>query len=121
MIHIMASLCTANGASVINETIFENRLRHVPELRRFGADITSSGNIARIIGVEKLHGADVTCTDLRGGAALIVAALGAQGKSRIYKISHIDRGYENAERQFAALGADIRRLDDEKEQQPKKE
>ncbi|MBQ8077063.1 MAG: UDP-N-acetylglucosamine 1-carboxyvinyltransferase [Eubacterium sp.] len=118
---IMASLCTANGASVINETIFENRLRHVPELRRFGADITSSGNTARIIGVEKLHGADVTCTDLRGGAALIVAALGAQGKSRIYKISHIDRGYENAERQFAALGADIRRLDDEKEQQPKKE
>lgn len=116
---VMAALCTATGKSVINETIFENRLRHVPELLRFGADIKVNKRKAIVNGVDTLHGADVTSTDLRGGAALIVAALGAEGTSRIYKTRHIDRGYENTEHQFAALGADIRRVKDEKGQQIK--
>lgn len=113
---VMAALCRARGSSVISETIFENRLRHVNELIKFGADITVNKNTAVINGVGLLHGANVFCTDLRGGAALIVAALGAEGKSRINNIRHIDRGYENTERQLAALGADIRRVNDEKGQ-----
>ncbi|MBQ9516513.1 MAG: UDP-N-acetylglucosamine 1-carboxyvinyltransferase [Eubacterium sp.] len=116
---VMAALCKAHGRSAITETIFENRLQHVHELRKFGADIKVCGNTATVTGVNVLNGANVNCTDLRGGAALIIAALGAQGKSRIYNIEHIDRGYENTERQLAQLGADIRRVNDEKGQQTK--
>ncbi len=118
---VMAALCRARGTSVIKETIFENRLRHASELMRFGADIVVSERTAIVSGVRHLHGADVSCTDLRGGAALVVAALGAEGVSRINKVHHIDRGYENLEYLLASAGADIRRVNDEKEQQTKTE
>ncbi|MBE6720226.1 MAG: UDP-N-acetylglucosamine 1-carboxyvinyltransferase [Ruminococcaceae bacterium] len=113
---VMASLCTAKGSSVITETIFENRLQHAGQLSRFGADIVVSDRTAFVTGVKNLHGAAAYCTDLRGGAAIIIAALAAEGDSQIYKIHHIDRGYENIERQLSLLGADIRRKYDEKEQ-----
>ena len=111
---VMASLCTARGSSVIKETIFENRLQHAAQLCRFGADIIVSDRTAIINGVKFLHAAEAYCTDLRGGAAVVIAALCAEGTSRIYNIHHIDRGYESMERQFSLLGADMRRVYDEK-------
>ena len=114
---VMAALCKAKGSSVIKETIFENRLRHAAELSRFGADIIVSDRTAIVNGVKSLHGAEASCTDLRGGAAIVIAALAAEGKSRINHIHHIDRGYQNIENQFTLLGADIRRVNDEKGQQ----
>ena len=113
---VMAALCTARGSSVIRETIFENRLRHVPELCRFGADIIVSDSTAIVRGRRNLHGARADCTDLRGGAAVVIAALAAEGKSEIYNIHHIDRGYESIEYQMQSLGADIRRVNDEEGQ-----
>ena len=118
---VMAALCTANGTSLIKETIFENRLQHAGELARFGADVVVSDRTAVVTGVKKLHAAQAVCTDLRGGAAVVIAALAAEGRSEIYEIRHIDRGYEKIENQLAALGADIRRVNDEKGQQTKKE
>lgn len=107
---IMAMLATANGTSVITEKIFENRFRHVPEFIKMGADIrVEDGCIAVIDGVEKLHGARVSATDLRGGCALIMAALGAEGKTEIDKIYHIDRGCEAIESNLLQLGARIKR------------
>lgn len=108
---IMAVAAKANGTSIITEKIFENRFRHVPELIKMGADITVENcSVAVIQGVKKLHGAKVTAGDLRGGSALAVAAFGAEGKTEIEKICHIDRGYEAFEMNFSALGADIRRV-----------
>ena len=115
----MAALCRAKGSSIIKETIFENRLQHAAELSRFGADIVVSDRTAVVNGVSTLHGAEAYCTDLRGGAAVIIAALGAEGESRIYNINHVDRGYEKIEAQLSQLGADIRRINDEKGQQVK--
>jgi UDP-N-acetylglucosamine 1-carboxyvinyltransferase len=109
---IMAALCRAEGVTVFEETIFENRYRHVPELRKMGAKILVSEKTAIITGVRKLHGARVDATDLRGGAGLVVAALGAEGKTEIGKISYIDRGYEKFEETLTALGADIKRVID---------
>lgn len=107
---IMAMLVRANGTSVITEKIFENRFRHVPELIKMGADIrVEDGCVAVIEGVEKLSGARVSACDLRGGCALAVAALGADGKTVIDKIHHIDRGCEAFEIGLARLGADIKR------------
>ncbi len=107
---VMAVLCKANGTSVIEETIFENRFRHVDALVRMGADIQVTGHAAVIHGVKQLHGAPVSATDLRGGAALLVAGLGAQGETVLTELSHIDRGYDSPELLLRSLGADIRRI-----------
>ena len=107
----MAVLSKANGTSVITEKIFENRFRHVPELIKMGADIrVEDGCVAVIDGVESLCGAKVSASDLRGGCALAVAALGAEGETVIDNIYHIDRGCEAIEKSFSLLGADIKRV-----------
>ena len=108
---IMACLCKAEGTSVIVENIFESRFKHVPELVRMGAKIKIEGKVALIDPIDKLYGTAVTAPDLRGGAALIVAGLGATGKTSIEGIRHIDRGYENIELTLSKLGADIKRID----------
>ena len=108
---LMAAACTGQGASVFLETIFENRYRHVSELARMGADIRVSGRTALVNGAA-LHGASVRCTDLRGGAALVIAALAARGESRIEDITHIDRGYEHLAEKLTALGGSIHRLEE---------
>ena len=105
----MAMNAVANGQSLIEETIFENRFKHVGELKRMGADISLQGNKATIEGVEKLKGCVVKATDLRASAALILAALCAEGESVLESIHHIDRGYSNIEEKLSALGASIRR------------
>ena len=107
---VMSMLVTAKGTSVITEKIFENRFRHVPELIKMGADIrVEDGCVAVTDGVEKLHGARVSAGDLRGGCALAVAALGADGRTVIDNIYHIDRGCEAIEKSFSQLGARIKR------------
>ncbi|MBR6554936.1 MAG: UDP-N-acetylglucosamine 1-carboxyvinyltransferase [Clostridia bacterium] len=106
---LMAVACLARGTTVFVETIFENRYRHTAELARMGADIRVSGRVALVTGVPRLLGAPVCCTDLRGGAALVLAALAAQGETVVEEIHHIDRGYTAMEHRLAALGADIRR------------
>lgn len=107
---VMAVLTLARGTSVIVENIFESRFKHVPELIRMGAKIKIEGKVALIDGSENLYGAAVTSPDLRGGASLITAALGAVGETVIGGLGHIDRGYENIEKTLAGLGADIRRI-----------
>ena len=107
----MAMNCIAEGAGVINETIFENRYMHVNELLRLGADIRVDGHTAVVRGVESLSGAPVMATDLRASASLILAGLVAQGETLIDRIYHLDRGYEHIEAKFAGLGARIRRVD----------
>lgn len=107
---MMASACTARGTTVFLENIFENRFRHAGELMRMGADIRISGRAAVVTGVSRLHGAQVCCTDLRGGAALVIAALAAEGESKITDIYHIDRGYEAMEKTISALGGNIQRI-----------
>ncbi|MCM1115156.1 MAG: UDP-N-acetylglucosamine 1-carboxyvinyltransferase [Clostridium sp.] len=112
---VVAALSVARGTSVVKENIFENRFRYVSELNRFGCDIEINDKIAIINGVRKLHGANVYATDLRGGAALVVAALAAEGESVIHSIEHIDRGYESIEKNLTLLGADIKRINYEEE------
>jgi UDP-N-acetylglucosamine 1-carboxyvinyltransferase len=104
---MMSLMCTLPGISVIIETIFENRFTHVGELRRMGADITLEGNTAVIKGTKKLTSATVMMSDLRAGAALVLAALGAHNGTEIRRIYHADRGYENLSQKLSALGADI--------------
>lgn len=104
---VMAMLTKADGTSVFVETIFENRYKHAGELARMGADIKVEGKVAVVQGVPELYGASVEATDLRGGAALVVAALGADGMTRIGNLHHIDRGYERIEASLQALGARI--------------
>lgn len=104
---LMAMLATANGSSIITENIFESRFKHVEELIKMGANIKTDGRVAVIRGVESLSGARVTAGDLRGGAALLLAALGASGTSEISGVALIDRGYETPEHSFASLGAEI--------------
>lgn len=106
---LMAALCKADGSSIFVENIFENRYRHVDALVKMGADIKTVGKAAVINGVEKLYGAKVTATDLRGGAAMAVAGLGAEGITEITEICHIDRGYEHLEKAVKQLGGKIRR------------
>ncbi|MEK6705651.1 MAG: UDP-N-acetylglucosamine 1-carboxyvinyltransferase [Bdellovibrionota bacterium] len=106
----MAAMAVADGASVITETIFENRFMHVPELVRLGADITIRGNSALIRGKSKLIGAPLMATDLRASAGLIIGGLCADGETVINRIYHLDRGYEQIEQKLAALGADIERI-----------
>lgn len=107
---IMASCLTADGNTVFVENIFDNRYRHVGELMRMGADIKIEGRVAIVSGVKKLHAAPVSSTDLRGGGALVVAAVGAEGTTDISEICHIDRGYDNIETYLGKLGADIQRI-----------
>ena len=109
---LMAALVRSRGTTVFEENIFENRYRHVDELVRMGADIRVSGRTAVVTGVEHLSGAAVRCTDLRGGAALCVAALAAEGESRLFETGHIDRGYEDIVRDLGALGARISRTEE---------
>lgn len=107
---MMALLSIAKGNSYVMENIFEDRFNHVPELMRMGASITVTGRTALIEGVESLSGASVHATDLRAGAALIVAALAAEGVSTVHNIHFIDRGYEHFEQKLKSLGADIERV-----------
>ena len=104
---LMAALLKAKGRTLIEENIFENRFRQVPELRRLGADITTSGKLAEIWGVDRLHGTALTATDLRGGAAMIVAGLAAEGETVVCDDGHVTRGYERLDNRLRALGADI--------------
>ena len=104
---VISMLCKAEGTSVFVENIFENRFRYVDELKRLGAKIKIEGKIAVIEGVESLSAANCNCTDLRGGAALVVAALAANGKTEIGEITHITRGYDNITTTLKQVGADI--------------
>ncbi|MEQ2457375.1 UDP-N-acetylglucosamine 1-carboxyvinyltransferase [Flavonifractor hominis] len=104
---LMAALVRGEGCTVFVENMFESRYRHVDELARMGADIRVEGRVAVVYGVPRLHGARVRAADLRGGAALVVAALAADGISRIEGLHHIDRGYQSLERDLRALGAQI--------------
>lgn len=106
----MALMTVCEGESRIQETVFENRFMHVEELMKMGAVIATSGNRATIAGVEKLHGADVRATDLRAGAALVMAGLVAKGTTRVFDIYHIDRGYSNLVEKLTGLGAAIKRV-----------
>ena len=100
---VLALLTTAHGTSIIVETVFENRYKHVEELLRMGANIKVEGRIAIIKGVRKLVGANVRARDLRGGAALVIAGLGAQGTTVVDNVKHIDRGYENIEKYLSQV------------------
>ncbi len=106
----MACMTLAQGTSIINETIFENRFMHVQELIRLGADIKIEGHTAIVKGVEKLTGAPVMATDLRASASLVLAALAAEGTTEIQRIYHLDRGYEHIEQKLIGLGAKIERI-----------
>ncbi len=106
----MALMCTARGLSVIRETIFENRFIHVSELKRMGADITIKDRNAIVKGVDELTGAPVMVSDLRAGAALVIAGLMATGETEVLRIYHLDRGYESMEKKLNKLGAKIRRV-----------
>ena len=106
---VMAALAASGGCTLFVETMFDSRYRHVPELIRMGADITTEGRVALVRGVERLHGARVEAADLRGGGALAVAALGAEGTTVLSGLNHIDRGYEGLEEMLCSLGADVER------------
>lgn len=106
----LALACNAQGTSVIIETIFENRFRNAEELVRMGADIRVDGKTAVVVGVKRLHGANVCSCELRGGASLVVAALGAEGISLISNVEYIDRGYESFEKNLTLCGAKIARI-----------
>ncbi len=118
---VAAALSVAKGTSILQENIFDNRFRFVSELCRFGADIQIDNKLAVINGVKKLHSANVIATDLRGGAALVVGALAAEGESTVSSIYHIDRGYERLEEALSSIGADIKRIKYEKERTKQKE
>jgi UDP-N-acetylglucosamine 1-carboxyvinyltransferase len=108
----MALAVMAKGESLIEERLFENRFMHVSELNRLGADIWLKGNTAAVKGVDKLYGADVMATDLRASSALVLAALVAEGKTKVRRIYHLDRGYDNLEGKLSQLGADIVRKEE---------
>ena len=103
-------LATANGTSIINESIWESRFQYTAELNKMGAKITAQGKSAIIEGVDELFGAPVYSTDLRAGAALIIAGISANGVTEVYNLEHIDRGYENIEEKFRKIGANIKRV-----------
>ena len=107
---LMAALAGGEGATLFVENIFDSRYRHVDELRRMGADIQIAGRAAMVSGVGMLHGAGLRSPDLRGGAALVVAALGAEGASQVSELRHIRRGDQDLDKNLRALGADIREL-----------
>ncbi|MDR1110451.1 MAG: UDP-N-acetylglucosamine 1-carboxyvinyltransferase [Deltaproteobacteria bacterium] len=109
----LAMMATARGASIITETIFENRFMHVAELRRLGADVTLEGRTAVVKGVGRLSGAPMTASDLRASACLILAALAATGSSEVSRVYHLDRGYDRLDLKLAGLGARISRVKDD--------
>src|ERR1051325_3576911 len=103
---MMPLMTTASGASMITETIFENRFMHVPELCRMGANINVHGASAMVRGVRQLTGAEVMATDLRASVSLVLAGLSAEGETVISRIYHLDRGYERLEEKLAGCGAE---------------
>mgnify|MGYP006103875537 FL=1 len=107
---MMAMLCFAEGTSVLEETIFENRFMHAPELVRMGAKIDVSGNTATVTGVDKMKGAPVMATDLRASVSLILAGLACEGETIVNRVYHLDRGYEHVEEKLSAVGAQIERI-----------
>jgi len=107
---MMALLCTAQGTSVLEEKIFENRFMHAPELIRMGADIDVQGGTATVTGVDNLKGAPVMATDLRASVSLILAGLAAEGETKVARVYHLDRGYEHVVRKFSGVGANIERI-----------
>ncbi|MBZ0124314.1 MAG: UDP-N-acetylglucosamine 1-carboxyvinyltransferase [Roseovarius sp.] len=107
---MMALMCTAEGVSVLEERIFENRFMHAPELMRMGAQIDVHGGTAQVTGVERLKGAPVMATDLRASVSLILAGLAAEGETRVNRVYHLDRGYERVEEKLGAVGARIERV-----------
>jgi UDP-N-acetylglucosamine 1-carboxyvinyltransferase len=109
---MMALLCTADGVSVLEERIFENRFMHAPELARMGARIAVSGGTATVTGVPRLKGAPVMATDLRASVSLILAALAAEGETLVRRVYHLDRGYERLEAKLGGVGASIERVQD---------
>ena len=109
---MVSLLSVAAGTSIVIETVFENRYKHVEELLRMGANIKLEGRLAVIKGVSRLTGASVTARDLRGGAALVLAGLAADGETIVSGVKHIDRGYESLEKKLLILGANIKRVED---------
>ena len=107
---MMAMLCFAEGKSVLEEKIFENRFMHAPELVRMGANIEVHGGTATVIGVDKMRGAPVMATDLRASVSLILAGLAAEGETQVNRVYHLDRGYENVVEKLGRVGADIERV-----------
>jgi UDP-N-acetylglucosamine 1-carboxyvinyltransferase len=107
---LMTLMCFADGVSVIEEKVFENRFMHVPELNRMGANIEIDGRTATVHGPAKLQGAQVMATDLRASASLVIAGLVAEGVTEVLRVYHIDRGYERIEAKLAGLGAKIERV-----------
>ncbi|MDA3887193.1 MAG: UDP-N-acetylglucosamine 1-carboxyvinyltransferase [Allgaiera sp.] len=107
---MMALMCTADGVSVLEETVFENRFMHAPELMRMGAEIDVHGGHATVTGVERLKGAPVMATDLRASVSLILAGLGAEGETLVSRVYHLDRGYERVEEKLGACGAQVERV-----------
>ncbi len=107
---MMALLCIADGVSQLEETIFENRFMHAPELMRMGADIDVRGGTATVTGVKRLKGAPVMATDLRASVSLILAGLGADGETVVNRVYHLDRGYEHVEEKLGSVGAKIERI-----------
>jgi UDP-N-acetylglucosamine 1-carboxyvinyltransferase len=109
---MMALLCTAEGVSHLEETIFENRFMHAPELMRMGANIEVHGGTATVTGVAQMRGARVMATDLRASVSLILAGLAAEGETVVSRVYHLDRGYEHVEEKLSAVGARIARVTD---------
>ena len=107
---LLALLCLAEGTSVLNETIFENRYMHVPELNRMRAHIETAGRTAIVHGVQGLSGAEVMATDLRASMSLVIAGLAAEGETQVHRLYHLDRGYERLEEKLSGVGADIERV-----------
>ena len=114
---IGVTLALARGTSIVTESIFENRFKYMDELARMGADVRVEGNTAIITGVEKFSGARVCAPDLRAGAALVIAGLAADGITTVDDIVYIQRGYEDFEEKLRSLGAEIEKINSEKEAQ----
>lgn len=110
---MMALMCVANGTATLEETIFENRFMHAPELIRMGAQIDVQGGTAKVTGVERMKGAPVMATDLRASVSLILAGLAAEGETVVSRVYHLDRGYERLEEKLMAVGAKIERVPDD--------
>ena len=108
----MAMMCLADGTSLLEETLFENRFMHAPELMRMGAKIDVQGGTAKVQGVSKLKGAPVMATDLRASVSLILAGLGAEGETKVARVYHLDRGYEKLVSKLSDVGANIKRISD---------
>jgi UDP-N-acetylglucosamine 1-carboxyvinyltransferase len=111
----MALMTLASGASMITETIFENRFMHVPELCRMGANVTIHKSSALVRGTRQLIGAPVMATDLRASSSLVLAGLAAKGETTIHRVYHLDRGYEQLEQKLSNCGAIIRRAKEDEE------